>query len=203
MSMFARSTLSEDSDDLSTWEIVDNSISDDDDVFSFGEDDSMSDGPIDDLVVAMLSDGGDLVAVVTDGDGEALDSVPYQVASGDGYGDVVGQVVCESRDLLPLVSDDGGSRESVRDQVVSLFIPVVRRSDGYGNEEEDVDLDEDYDEDEFDDELMPWKFKDRCVKQRMIKKKGGSKSKIEKSKRTPYYLNRPGSLYNKAQHAYL
>lgn len=73
-------------------------------------------------------------------------------------------------------------------------------------EEEDGGMDDD-DDDDVDDELIPWKLKDRFGKQRIRKmgKRGGPK--VSKSKRLPHYHNRPGCLYGKhglgVQHYYI
>ncbi|CAI9769855.1 unnamed protein product [Fraxinus pennsylvanica] len=81
--------------------------------------------------------------------------------------------------------------------------------DGH-NQEEDVDEDEDMDDEDgfgLDDELVPWMLKDRFGRQRIRKmgKRGGSR--VNKSKRGPYFYNRPGAVYGKhglgVQHSFI
>lgn len=72
---------------------------------------------------------------------------------------------------------------------------VLRDVDAADDDREEDD-DDQYDYD-VDDELVPWKLKDRFGKQRMTKmgKKGGPK--LKKGKQLPYYNNRPGCPYEK------
>ncbi|KAL0365565.1 UNVERIFIED_CONTAM: hypothetical protein Sangu_0654100 [Sesamum angustifolium] len=148
-------------DDLSTWEFVDASLSDDEDIYSF--------------------DGDDGISEVDDATEEEPESKPVQVEDEDAG---------EPRDFA---SPDG------------------RVSDDDDDDDDDDDSGDDdardvY-HDDVDDELVPWKLKDRFGKQRIRKmgKRGGPKP--YKSKRLPYYHNRPGCLYGKhgfgVQHSFI
>ncbi|XP_073128282.1 uncharacterized protein [Henckelia pumila] len=80
----------------------------------------------------------------------------------------------------------------------------VYDDDDFAVDEDDGGMDDD---DDVDDELIPWKLKDRFGKQRIRKmgKRGGPK--VSTSKRLPHYHNRPGCLYGKhglgVQHYYI
>ncbi|XP_073028900.1 uncharacterized protein [Primulina eburnea] len=166
-------------EDLTAWELVTPSLSDDEDLYSFNSDDAISD--CDDSI------GGE---TEEDHNGEE-----------------------DLRDVSHL--DDVISMQSlsVSPQPVVCF-PVedviglhVYDDDDAGDEEEDGGMDDDDDDDDVDDELIPWKLKDRFGKQRIRKmgKRGGPK--VSKSKRLPHYHNRPGCLYGKhglgVQHYYI
>ncbi|XP_073025330.1 uncharacterized protein [Primulina eburnea] len=156
-------------EDLSAWELVSPSLSDDDDLYSFDGDD-----------------------IISGGDELQKDHKEEE----------------DSRDVSHL--DDVISMQllSVSPQPM-VFFPVedvmslnVYDDDGGGDDDDDDD-----DDGDVDDELIPWKLKDRFGKQRIRKmgKRGGPN--FSKSKRLPHYHNRPGCLYGKhglgVQHYYI
>lgn len=159
--------------------------------------DSVEDLAAWELVTASLSDDEDLYSFDSDG--------------GEREEDHKGEE--DPRDILHL--DDVVSMQSlsVSPQPVVCF-PVedvmglhVYDNDHDDGEEEEDDAGIDDDDDDMDDELIPWKLKDRFGKQRIRKmgKRGGPK--VSKSKRLPHYHNRPGCLYGKhglgVQHYYI
>ncbi|XP_011088460.1 uncharacterized protein LOC105169683 [Sesamum indicum] len=170
-------------DDLSTWEFVNASLSDDEDIYSF--------------------DGDDVISEGDDATEEEPESKPVQGEDEDAG---------EPRDF--------GSPDvimSIQSLSVSppMTLPVEMTSNHVYHEGRDGSDDDDGGDDDVrdvyhddvDDELVPWKLKDRFGKQRIRKmgKRGGPKP--NKSKRLPYYHNRPGCLYGKhgfgVQHSFI
>lgn len=167
-------------DDLSTWEFVNASLSDDEDMYSFDGDDDISEG--DDVTE------------------EELESKPVHGEDEDAR---------EPRDLE--TPDDIMSIQCLSVSPPMTLPVEMTRNHVYHDDEDGFDDDDDdvrdvYDDD-VDDELVPWKLKDRFGKQRIRKmgKRGGPK--LNKSKRLPYYYNRPGCLYGKhgfgVQHSFI
>ncbi|KAL0334689.1 UNVERIFIED_CONTAM: hypothetical protein Sradi_4680800 [Sesamum radiatum] len=148
-------------DDLSTWEFVDASISDDEDIYSFDGDDGISEG--DDA---------------TEEEPESKPSLSVSPPMTFPVEMTSNHVYHEGREGSDDDDDDSGDDDA---------------RDVY--------------HDDVDDELVPWKLKDRFGKQRIRKmgKRGGPKP--NKSKRQPYYHNRPGCLYGKhgfgVQHSFI
>ncbi|KAL8543044.1 hypothetical protein ACS0TY_003790 [Phlomoides rotata] len=147
---------------LSAWELVNEALSDDDDLYSYDSDGviSGSDGVTDEE--PDLEEDADVDAVISV---QALSVSPptaFPVEMTFNYA---------LRDCAKGYDDDGDALS-------------------------DVDDDDQYDYD-VDDELVPWKLKDRFGKQRIKKmgKKGGPK--LKKTKQLPYYDNRPGCPYEK------
>uniref|UniRef100_A0A7N0ZWR6 Uncharacterized protein n=1 Tax=Kalanchoe fedtschenkoi TaxID=63787 RepID=A0A7N0ZWR6_KALFE len=62
---------------------------------------------------------------------------------------------------------------------------------------EDPESEEDDDQDDLDDELVPWSVGDRFGRQRMRKLGGRAYAKMNKTKKFPYTLNRPGCVRGK------
>ncbi|KAK4437728.1 hypothetical protein Salat_0106800 [Sesamum alatum] len=169
-------------DDLSTWEFVNASLSDDEDIYSFDGDDGIS------------SEGDDVSE-------EEPESKPVEGEDEDAR---------EPRDF-----ETPDVIMSIQSLSVSppMTLPVeMTRNHVYRDGKDDDDDDDDDDvrdvyHDDVDDELVPWKLKDRFGKQRIRKmgKRGGPKP--DKSKRLPYYHNRPGCLYGKhgfgVQHSFI
>lgn len=182
MTRSGRSSLTEKQDvveDLSTWEFVDASPSDDEDLYS--------------------SDGNDVILDELEGkpvENEEEEEVEY---------------ARESRDFRPL--DGLLSVESLCASTPATFLADVARhymyhrgGHVYDDQEEEGVYDDD---DDVDDGLLTWKLMQRFEKQRIRKtgRRGGGGPKLSKSKRLPYYYNRPGCLYGKhglgVQHYYI
>ncbi|PIN12092.1 hypothetical protein CDL12_15292 [Handroanthus impetiginosus] len=171
-------------DDLSTWEFVNPSQSDDEDLYSFDSDD-------------VTSEGGD---VITDepeskpvGE-EEDDEEDAHEARGLGVLDAV--ISIQSLSVSPPMTFP-----------VEMTSNHVYHDDGEGYDDGDGDSDDVYDMDDVDDELVPWKLKNRFGKQRIRKMGKRSGPKLNKSKKMPFYQNRPGCLHGKhgfgVQHTFI
>ncbi|KAL2460091.1 Uncharacterized protein Adt_43511 [Abeliophyllum distichum] len=145
-------------DDLSSWEFVDPSLSEDDeDLYSFTDEED------DDVIEDEL----------TSKNGKEEEEVGSE----------------SPPDVISVES------LSVSPPQLTLTVDVC-----YDDQEEEVDDEDDDDEDDedgfgLDDELVPWMLKDRFGRQRIRKmgKRGGSR--VNKSKRGPYFYNRPGCVW--------
>ncbi|XP_051147028.1 uncharacterized protein LOC127262408 [Andrographis paniculata] len=178
-------------DDLSVWEFVNSSMSDDEDVFSFDGDDVISNG-----------DGA------TDDESDPEQEQEPQLMAEEGADEEEEEGKART------------SRDCVKPKVIysitclsvspRTVFPVEMMPGRVGDERDDDDDDDDehgLDDYDIDDELVPWKLKNMLGKQRIRKmgKKGGPKH--SKSKKLPYNHNRPGCLYGKhgfgVQHSFI
>ncbi|CAA2989756.1 Hypothetical predicted protein [Olea europaea subsp. europaea] len=156
-------------DDLSSWEFVDLSFSEDDeqeDLCSLTDDEMTSKNGKEEEDQEEGSESlGDVISV------ESLSVSPPQLTL------TTADVCCDDHDQEEEAHDD---------------------------DEEDMD-----DEDGFglDDELVPWMLKDRFGRQRIRKMGKRGSSRVNKSKRGPYFYNRPGAVYGKhglgVQHSFI
>lgn len=154
---------------LSAWELVNAAQSDDEDLYSYD-----SDG------VISGSDG------VTDDEPESNPDREEDVDA-----DAVISIQALSVSPPTAFPVELTFNYAVRDCAEGYDDDVLRDVD---DDDEDDDNQYDYD---VDDELVPWKLKDRFGKQRI--KKMGKKAgpKLKKAKQLPYYNNRPGCPYEK------
>ncbi|KAK4424113.1 hypothetical protein Salat_1604700 [Sesamum alatum] len=164
-------------EDLSSWEFVDAPLSDDEDIYSLDRDDVIPKDTRVEYEEEVDEDARD--------SGRPLDGV----------------ISVESLSSPPMTSLADVARHDMHHDGGHVYDDDDVHHDN--EEEEDV-----YDDD--DDELLTWKPMWRLEKRR-IKKNGwrrnGGGPKLRKSKKLPYYYNRPGYLYGKhglgVQHYYI
>ncbi|KAL1554326.1 hypothetical protein AAHA92_14896 [Salvia divinorum] len=175
---------------LSAWELVNESQSDDEDLYSYDSEeanstaDSVSD---DDLEPVPAEDDDDEKDVDVDEDAPA----PRDFVSASDVIAIQEMSVSPPMTLPVAVTLNYVARDYAEDYCDD---GSVKDAEG-GDDDDDV---EDYD---FDDELVPWKLKGRFGKQRIskmgIRKMGQRGGPKLTAKKLPYYVNRPGFAHGK------
>ncbi|XP_057796140.1 uncharacterized protein LOC131012238 [Salvia miltiorrhiza] len=174
---------------LSAWELVNASLSDDEDLYSYDSEETASTGE------SVSADDLEPVPAEEDGGEKGVD----EHADLAGFDPMLAREIIKVRAMVaaaaipkppPIVYKPTGSRYYAEESSDDSDVNDV--------EEDDDDTDDDYD---FDDELVPWKLKGRFEKQRITKmgtrkmgQRGGPKLT---AKKLPYYDNRPGFAHGK------
>lgn len=173
-------------EDLSAWELVNASQSDDEDLYSFD---------------------GDFVSTESDGVSSESDDVIEAEAEIKLDHDEEEESAGQPSDLV--TQDEIEPIQALLDTPPTIYrfqttVSHPYRDHGkrcYGCDDSDNDDEDDDDDDDdaahdVDDELMPWKLKDKFGKQRMKKMGKRVGPKPSNSKKLPYYYhNRPSRLY--------
>ncbi|KAL6494801.1 hypothetical protein OROGR_031601 [Orobanche gracilis] len=160
--------------DLSTWEFVNASQSDDEDLCSFDVDDVIR--------------GCDGVTCGDDPVSEPVQDEHEGARAARGFVSPCDVVSIQSMSVSPPMT--------LPVEMTLNYHAYQPDGDIYDGDVHDANNDDDGDGD-YDDELMPWRLKDKFGKHRIKKlgKRGGPK--LNKSKRMPFNYNRPGCLYGK------
>ncbi|KAI5673180.1 hypothetical protein M9H77_13544 [Catharanthus roseus] len=177
-------------DDLSTWEFIDPSSSDDDvedlDDFSFPEE-----TPSDDAVSEPKEDEEPLEF------GSPSSDISMQSLLNELGPPIIDRVYVDQ-----VQDDDNGDGED------------AMRTVDYDQYDHEYDYDEEYDEDDcydddydLDDELVPLRVSNKFGRQRIRKLGKRACPRMNSSKKLPYHYNRPGCVRGKhglgVQHAYI
>ncbi|KAL6517336.1 hypothetical protein OROMI_033037 [Orobanche minor] len=161
--------------DLSTWEFVNASLSDDEDLYSFDGDDVISG-----------CDG------ITGGDNPVAEPV-----QDEHDGERAARGFVSPCDVVSIQSMSVSPPMTLPVEMTLNYHICQHGGDIYDGDDVHDANDDDDDGGDYDDELMPWRLKDKFGKHRIKKlgKRGGPK--LNKSKRMPFNYNRPGCLYGK------
>ncbi|CAA0807656.1 Unknown protein [Striga hermonthica] len=173
--------------DLSTWELVSASQSDDEDLYSFDGDDVAGEG-----------DG--------DGDGDGDDVIVAEGVEAEPDLDPIRSehVLVTPCDVVAVQSLSASPPMTLPVEMTLYDHACLGDGDGDVNDEDDDDDGYDYD-----DELVPWQLKGRFGKERLRKlgKRGGPNPNKSKTKRMAFSYKRPGCLYGKhgfgVQHSFI
>ncbi|EYU37839.1 hypothetical protein ABFS82_02G019300 [Erythranthe guttata] len=163
-------------EDLSAWEIVSAPQSDDEDLCSFEEEGATS--------------GEDDVIVDEEPESKPDPEEEEEEEGGEPCGFVTPADVISIRSL----SVSPPMTLPVEMAHVSVYRVEGKERRYYG---ENDDVSDDDDAHDVDDDLMPWKLKDKFGRQRIRKMGKRAVPNFNKAKSLPYYHNMPGTMYRK------